>query len=172
MTSYRQNINASQWHSKVARKRWTDSDLRFFAKMHVEGSTLTQIAQALGRTTKAIENQLSDTGLVAGYKPKTMTATKLKAYIQQLSTTKKVKDQAKTGTKPANHNTLWNPADEFTLVQSFASGQRPEFIAGILGRTIPSILGRLHALKVLSFDPLTKTYYTKPVPYYTVTAAD
>ena len=149
--------------------RWTEADIDKLAALKVAGATDAEIAKTLGRTVKAIGNQLRD-----AQQQKTKTGQRLQHLIgikQQAKAIKaqpKVKPTATPGSKPLKHNAPWTEQQNAKLVKLFAVGTDPDAMSKEMSRTIHSVLGQLHKLDILSFDKTKGTYYTKPVAFYKV----
>jgi hypothetical protein len=134
------------------RKSWSAADLEVLAKMYVAGKPTSAISTTLGRSVKAITNQLSD---MKG--KKTPTGRLLFKLVEKNSTPKAI-----SVPKPVNHRAAWDAAADNTLLTAYISGKTPTQIATACGRTTSSIAGRLHALGFLIFDKDTFTYSTAP----------
>lgn len=158
-------------------KRWTDEEIDKFANMMIARADAASIARTLGRTEKAIKNQMSDASL-----GKTATGTRLQflltnkkqaaANAAALKAQPKVKAPVVPGSKPLMHRKAWSAKDNSELIKMFAQGTAPDEMAKHLSRTVYSVLGQLHNSGVLSFDKDKGTYFTKPAAYYKVTSPD
>ena len=139
-------------------KHWSNDHLRMFAQMHLSNEPIQKIADVLGRTPKAIINQLGDAeALLTG------TGERLSNFLNHA--------KAKISEKPTNHRARWTTDQDLVLVVGFSKGLAASELAKELKRTKFAVIGRLHTLGLLSFDKDTMTYFTKPQHYYTIKKA-
>ena len=155
---------------------YNDRELTALANIVATGGDLAKFVDKFGRTTSALtkficianagetHNEFKKShrrflNLLEDAKVKAQTP----AVRQNLPTT--------NGSAPIAHRQPWTDTQDAMLLKKFCTNVHPEVIAAEMNRTIISILGRLHALGVLSFDKEQGGYYTK-TPYYRVVNPD
>jgi hypothetical protein len=154
-------------------RQYTERELQIMAHGVARGNTIKEIAIAVKRTNGAIEDFLrvasnNETGKKSASHIRfayLLEQSQDQFALQQSQT--KTKISASNGTAPKQHRAPWTDAQDFQLLKLFATNVCPDEIAAQMNRTIYSILGRLHAIGVLSFDKDQGGYYTK-TPYYRV----
>jgi len=150
-----------------AGKHWPDEDIALFAKMYVANESTQKIANALGRSPKAIINQISDAEELI-----TPTGERLLKQIKLAKVNIVMARFAESQQrKPEKHRERWSLGDDLELSLHFGKGVSASDLAERLKRTKLAVIGRLHALGLLSFDKDTMTYYTKPQHYYKIKKA-
>lgn len=162
---------------------WTENQLTVVAYCIASNGNLDELVDKgmLGRTRSAIEQFIQTAN--AGDVSSRFTASHrrflalVKEHTDRIqdekekAIQKKQKKTAANGLAPIKHRAKWTETDDNKLLKMFCTNVCPEVMAGEMNRTVNSILGRLHALGVLSFDKDQGCYYTK-TPYYRVVNPD
>ena len=139
------NYAAGKGRGHGSKNRWDKKSLATFAEMYVAGNTDSDIAQELGRTVKAIANQLMDAGRRGNRGVVTDTGKKLAKLIEEAEAAR-----AKAA-KPVNHKAAWDTVADNQLLVAYTKGGTVETVAAECGRTVASVAGRLRELGVLEF---------------------
>lgn len=163
----------------LSRERYTDDDIDIFAEMYVKSYNNSAIAKALGRTVKAILNQIND-----AYHGRTPTGIRLQKAIDARRASKndplavatsnmieKAQKVLNTASSPTNHRKPWTIEADHQLLLGFSSGMTPAALAAFCGRTKAAVAGRLHVLGVLTFDNVAMEFKTLPQVWLKVAAS-
>lgn len=154
-------------------REYNESDMQAIAAGVARGDSIESIAALVDRSEKGISEFLRVASNVDSTK-KTASHTRFnvlliiaKQKLQEAANAQKEKIKAADGTAPKQHRARWTDVQDVQLLKLFTTNVCPDEIAAKMNRTVHSILGRLHALEVLSFDKDQGCYYVK-IPYYRV----
>jgi hypothetical protein len=83
-----------------------------------------------------------------------------KEHFLQLNAVIEQKYKEQDMAKPSNHNKRWTQEEEAAAIIEFAKGTQITNIAGFLGRTEVSVLGKLATFDLVEFRKDENAYYT------------